>query len=104
MPSTGWWRRASTMVVVNLHYKAEQLRDHLAKRRDVEIRLFRRNEKLLGTGGGVVKALPHFEGEPFFMLNSDSIWVEGSCSAAARHAAQPGTPEPHGRPVAAGRR
>ena len=39
------------------------------------------------TGGGVVKALPHFEGEPFFILNSDSIWVEGSGPRAARHEA-----------------
>jgi MurNAc alpha-1-phosphate uridylyltransferase len=25
----------------------------------------------------VVKALPNFEGEGFFVLNSDSVWVEG---------------------------
>ena len=29
----------------------------------------------------MVKALPHFGGEPFFVLNSDSIWVEGYSSA-----------------------
>ena len=40
-----------------------------------------KTDKLLGTGGGVVKALPHFGGEPFFMLNSDSIWVEGAIAA-----------------------
>ena len=39
------------------------------------------SEQLLDTGGGVVKALQHFEGEPFFILNSDSIWVEGYSSA-----------------------
>jgi MurNAc alpha-1-phosphate uridylyltransferase len=66
-----------TMVVVNLHYKASQLRDHLERRGDVEIRLSLETDELLGTGGGVVKALPHFEGKPFFILNSDSIWVEG---------------------------
>ncbi|MBV9693959.1 MAG: nucleotidyltransferase family protein, partial [Alphaproteobacteria bacterium] len=31
----------------------------------------------LGTGGGILKALPNFAGEPFFVHNSDSVWVEG---------------------------
>ena len=30
--------------------------------------------------GGVVKAMPNFDGEPFFILNSDSVWVEGYVS------------------------
>jgi MurNAc alpha-1-phosphate uridylyltransferase len=34
-------------------------------------------DELLGTGGGVSKALPQFGDAPFFILNSDSIWVEG---------------------------
>ena len=66
-----------TMVVVNLHYKAQALRDHLDKRRDIEIRYSLETDELLGTGGGVAKALPQFEGHSFFILNSDSIWVEG---------------------------
>ena len=83
--------RASTMVVVNLHYRAEMLRAHLARRRDIEIRYSDGRGGMLGTGGGVVKALPHFDGEPFFILNSDSIWVEGYGSAAARHDSGSGT-------------
>ena len=71
------------LVVVNLHYKAQQLRDHLAKRRDIEIVYSDETDELLDTGGGVVKALPHFAGEPFFILNSDSIWVEGVTPALA---------------------
>ena len=65
-----------TMVVINLHYRAQQVKDHLAARRDIEIH-YSMEEEILGTGGGVVKALPQFEGEPFFVLNSDSVWVEG---------------------------
>ncbi len=66
-----------TLAVVNVHYKAEMVKAHLAKRRDVEIRFSEETDALLGTGGGVVKAMPHFAGEPFFILNSDSVWVEG---------------------------
>jgi MurNAc alpha-1-phosphate uridylyltransferase len=64
------------LVVVNLHYKAEMLRAHLAKRHDVEIVYSDESKKLLDTGGGVVKAMPYFGGHSFFVLNSDSIWVE----------------------------
>jgi MurNAc alpha-1-phosphate uridylyltransferase len=64
------------MVVINLHYRAQQVKDHLANRKDLEI-IYSMEEEILGTGGGVVKALPHFGSEPFFVLNSDSVWVEG---------------------------
>ncbi len=54
-----------TMVVVNLHYRASQVKDHLAGRRDIEI-IYSMEDEILGTGGGVVKALPWFKDESFF--------------------------------------
>jgi MurNAc alpha-1-phosphate uridylyltransferase len=66
-----------TLVVVNIHYRADMLRAHLAHRKDVQIVFSDETGELLGTGGGVVKAMPHFAGHPFFILNSDSVWVEG---------------------------
>ena len=65
------------MIVVNVHYHAEMLKAHLANRIDVEIRISDETDAILGTGGGIVRALPHFEGEPFFVHNSDTIWAEG---------------------------
>lgn len=65
-----------TEVVVNVHYRAAQLIAHLEQRRDVRVIISDETDQLLDTGGGVVKALPHFHGEPFFILNSDSIWIE----------------------------
>lgn len=73
-----------TMIVVNVHYRAEMLKAHLLRRRDVEIRISEEQDALLGTGGGIVKALPNFEGRPFFVHNSDSIWVEGIGRALER--------------------
>ena len=72
------------LIVVNVHYHADMLMAHLKKRRDVEIRFSEETDVLLGTGGGIVKALPNFEGEPFFVHNSDSIWVEGIGRALER--------------------
>jgi len=66
------------LVVVNVHYKAEMLRAHLARRRDVEIVFSDETDRLLDTGGGVVKAMPYFGNTSFFVINSDSIWVENT--------------------------
>lgn len=72
------------LVVVNVHHHAALMREHLAKRRDVEIRVSDESERVLGSGGGIFKALPLFDGEPFFVHNADSIWVEGYGHALAR--------------------
>ena len=66
-----------TLAVVNVHYMAEMVKAHLARRSDIEIRFSEENDALLGTGGGVVKALPHFGKDPFFIINTDTVWVEG---------------------------
>ncbi len=66
-----------TMAVVNVHYMAQMVKDHLSKRHDLEIRFSEEHDALLGTGGGVVKALPNFGDAPFFIMNSDTVWVEG---------------------------
>jgi MurNAc alpha-1-phosphate uridylyltransferase len=72
------------LVVVNAHYRADMLRAHLARRKDVEIRISEESDEILGTGGGILKALPNFGDEPFFVLNSDSVWVEGMGHALDR--------------------
>ena len=65
-------------IVVNVHYRAEMLISHLKRRSDgTKIFVSEETDELLGTGGGVVKALPYFEGKSFFIHNSDSIWIEG---------------------------
>ena len=69
-----------TMAVINLHYRAQMVKDHLAGRRDIEIH-YSMEDEILGTGGGVARALPLFQGKSFFILNSDSVWVEGAGAA-----------------------
>ncbi len=65
------------LVVVNLHHHAALLKAHLARRKDVEIRISDESDRVLGTGGGIFKVLPLFADEPFFVHNANSIWVEG---------------------------
>jgi MurNAc alpha-1-phosphate uridylyltransferase len=64
-------------VVVNVHYLAEVLERHLARRRAPPIVVSDERDQLLETGGGVVKALPQLGPAPFFHVNSDTIWIDG---------------------------
>ena len=63
--------------VVNVHYMADALEAHLAKRTRPKIVISDERDKLLGTGGGVVKALGHLGDAPFFYMNSDTMWIDG---------------------------
>jgi N-acetyl-alpha-D-muramate 1-phosphate uridylyltransferase len=63
--------------VVNTHYLAEQIEAHLATRKDIEI-VISREEQLLDTGGGIRHALPYLGKLPFFALNADLPWTDGT--------------------------
>jgi MurNAc alpha-1-phosphate uridylyltransferase len=63
--------------VVNVHYLADALEAHLAARkRPPHVSVSDERERLLETGGGMVKAAPRLP-DPFFCLNSDNIWLDG---------------------------
>jgi N-acetyl-alpha-D-muramate 1-phosphate uridylyltransferase len=63
--------------VVNVHYLADQLIRHLAPRTRPKVAISDERGLLLGTGGGVKKALPELGDAPFFHINSDTIWIDG---------------------------
>ena len=63
-------------IVVNVHYLADVLETHLQQRKGIELIISDERDELLDTGGGVYKALHHFGNEPFFIHNSDSVWIE----------------------------
>jgi N-acetyl-alpha-D-muramate 1-phosphate uridylyltransferase len=63
--------------VVNVHHLADQIERHLAQRERPDIVISDERDELLGTGGGVLKALPLLGEGPFFHVNSDTIWIDG---------------------------
>lgn len=63
--------------VVNLHAHADLLERHLASRTRPRIVLSDERDALLETGGGIVRALPLLGPDPFFVVNADTIWIEG---------------------------
>jgi MurNAc alpha-1-phosphate uridylyltransferase len=62
--------------VVNVHYLGDALEAHVTARAAPMVLISDERDRLLETGGGVVKALPLLP-DPFFCLNSDNIWLEG---------------------------
>jgi len=70
-------------VVVNTFYLADQIENHLRRRTDITVHISR-EDALLDTGGGVKKALPYFEGKPFFCLNADLPWLDGPTPSLSR--------------------
>jgi MurNAc alpha-1-phosphate uridylyltransferase len=72
-----------TRFVVNVHYMAERIEAHLAARgMDQEARISDERTLLLETGGGIAKALPLIDADPFLSINADNIWVDGPVGAA----------------------
>ena len=73
--------------IINVHYLADQIEQHVAGRDTPRIVISDERDRLLETGGGVVKALPLLGDQPFFLVNSDSIWLDGVRSNLLRLAA-----------------
>lgn len=73
-----------TRAVVNVHYLAEQVEDWAQSQTAPEIVISDERRQLLDTGGGIQKALDHLGPAPFFVLNSDSFWLDGAIPALER--------------------
>src|ERR1700677_5343615 len=63
--------------VVNVHYLPDQIIDHVAARAIPRVIISDERDQVLGTGGGVVKALPLLGNAPFFHVNADTMWIDG---------------------------
>jgi MurNAc alpha-1-phosphate uridylyltransferase len=70
--------------VVNVHYLGDQIIDYVACRTHPRVTISDERDQVLGTGGGVVKALPLLGTEPFFHVNSDTMWIDGVRSNLTR--------------------
>ncbi len=65
-------------VITNVHYLSTQIEEHVCERKHPNIIISDESDELMDSGGGVKKALPLLGDEPFFLLNADSFWLEGS--------------------------
>ncbi|MEZ7846193.1 MAG: nucleotidyltransferase family protein [Rhodospirillales bacterium] len=66
-----------TDVVVNLHYLGDQVERQLNRRENPKIKFSWERDELLETGGGVKHALGQLGSDPFWVINCDSLWLNG---------------------------
>lgn len=65
-------------IVVNVHYLPGSVEAHLAaKAGGLNVTISDERDQLLETGGGLVKAAPLIHDDPFLVVNSDNLWIDG---------------------------
>ena len=74
-------------IVVNSHYLADQIADHLAPRPDVAIS--DEQPDILDTGGGLRKALALLGTGPVLTMNTDAVWTGANAINQLRAAWNP---------------
>jgi len=70
--------------VVNVHYLAEQIEAWAERQSAPGIVISDERTELLDTGGGIAHALPLLGSRPFFVINSDSFWIDRGTPALER--------------------
>lgn len=69
-------------IVINVHYRAEMVEQYMTDHHEfANISISDERGQLLETGGGLIQAKPMLGDKPFFCLNSDNIWTNGSENA-----------------------
>ena len=67
-----------TKAVVNVHYLPDALEAQLkARAGELDISISDESAQLLENGGGLVRAAPMIDSDPFFAINSDNYWIDG---------------------------
>jgi N-acetyl-alpha-D-muramate 1-phosphate uridylyltransferase len=72
-----------TKIVVNVHHLADVLKNHLLRMDGIEI-IISHEDVLLDTGGGIKRALYHFNDAPFYIINGDALWDDKNPCALSR--------------------
>ncbi len=80
-------------VVINLHYLADMLAEHLSNRKTPRITISR-EEQLLDTGGGLKNGLQFLDSaKPFYVVSGDSLWTDSGIKPALQRMAEMWDPD-----------
>jgi N-acetyl-alpha-D-muramate 1-phosphate uridylyltransferase len=64
-------------IVINVHYLADQSEEHLERNAaDFDVTISDERTLLRDTGGGLIKALPLIDSDPFFCINADNWFAD----------------------------
>lgn len=63
-------------IVINIHYKPAALTEYIHTHYAGKVTFSDETDRLLDSGGGIIKALPYIHSDSFFVINADCIWYE----------------------------
>ena len=64
-------------ISINVHHLPEQIEKFIREKKfKVEVNISKETDALLDTGGGILKATKHFDDNPFYVINPDTLWSD----------------------------
>ena len=64
-------------ISINVHYLPEQIEKFIDEKKfKVQVNISNETDALLDTGGGILEATKHFNDNPFFVINPDTLWSD----------------------------
>ena len=64
-------------ISINVHYLPEQIEKFIEEKKfKVQVNISNETDALLDTGGGILKATKHFNDNPFYVINPDTLWSD----------------------------
>ena len=64
-------------ISINVHYLPEQIEKFIREKKfKVEVNISKETDALLDTGGGILEATKHFDDNPFYVINPDTLWSD----------------------------
>ncbi|MCM2402117.1 nucleotidyltransferase family protein [Rhizobium sp. S153] len=69
--------------VVNVHYLADQMVEHLSRYEKLEIVISDERDRLMNSGGGLAKGLKLLDRSPVYVMNADLFWLQDETGEAS---------------------
>ena len=64
-------------ISINVHHLPEQIEKFIRdKKFKIEVNISKETDALLDTGGGILAATKHFDDNPFYVINPDTLWSD----------------------------
>ena len=64
-------------ISINVHHLPEQIEKFIREKKfKVEVNISKETDALLDTGGGILEATKHFNDNPFYVINPDTLWSD----------------------------
>ena len=64
-------------ISINVHHLPEQIEKFIREKKfKAQVNISKETDALLDTGGGILEATKHFDDNPFYVINPDTLWSD----------------------------